>query len=70
MTRHERYIRAMGRGYPARVVTISIERVGDVRHMCVPGADEYERNVDQVVEMTMLLVVSALIGEDNQEYFK
>lgn len=63
-------IHAYGRGSPARVVSISIERVGHVRHMCVPGADEFERNVDQVVEMVMLLVVSALIGDDNQGYFK
>ena len=64
------HISAMGRGYPARVVGITIEQVGDVRHRCLPGADKFECNVNQVVEMTMLLVVSELIGEDNQEYFK
>lgn len=65
------HIRAIGRGYPAKVVSIGLERlVGDITHRCQPGEDEYKRNVNRIVEMAMIVVVSAFVGEDNREYFK
>lgn len=64
------HICAMGRGYPARVVCISIEQVGHVRLRCMPGEDKFERNVDKIVEMMMIWVVSELTGERNEGYFK